>query len=141
MDDRIVVVTRRTRLEELIARFNTRGQARFYIEHSADGTGNFAEYEAEHDAYQRSLELVHRATEVGLPRHVIDRDLVPTYTFGERDIVVAVGQDGLVANVAKYTLERPLIGVNPDPARFDGILLPFLADNCAPAIAAAIEDR
>ena len=141
MYDRIVVVTRRTRLVELIARFNTRGQARFYIERSAQGTGDFAEYEREHDAYERAVALVHRATEVGLPRHVIDRDLVPTYTFGERDIVVAVGQDGLVANVAKYTLERPLVGVNPDPERFDGVLLPFLADGCAGAIASVLDGR
>src|SRR5574338_75486 len=141
MDDRIVVVTRRTRLEELIARFNTRGQARFYIEHSADGTGNFAEYEAEHDAYQRSLELVHRATDVGLPRHVIDRDLVPTYTFGDTDVVVAVGQDGLVANVAKYALEHPLVGVNPDPQRFDGVLLPFLAEQCGAAVSSVLDSK
>ena len=141
MCDRIVVVTRRTRLEELIARFNTRGQARFYIEHSAQGTGDFGEYEREHDTYERAVALVHRATEVGVPRHVIDRDLAPTYTFGEHDVVVAVGQDGLVANVAKYTLERPLIGVNPDPERFDGVLLPFLADGCAGAVASVLDCR
>src|SRR6478672_5577884 len=75
MYDRIVVVTRRTRLDELIARFNTRGQARFYIEHSTQGTGDFAEHEREHDAYERAVALVHHATDVGLPRHVIDRDL------------------------------------------------------------------
>ena len=141
MYDRIVVVTRRTRLEELIARFNTRGQARFYIEHSAQGTGDFGEYEREHAAYERAVALVHRATDVGVPRHVIDRDLVPTYTFGEHDVVLAVGQDGLVANVAKYTLERPLLGVNPDPERFDGVLLPFLADGCAGAIATVFDGR
>ena len=141
MFDRIVVVTRRTRLDDLMARFNTRGQARFYIEHSAQGAGSFAEYEAEHDAYERALDVVLRATDAGIPRHVIDRGLVPTYTFGDRDVVVAVGQDGLVANVAKYALERPLIGVNPDPVRFDGVLLPFLADQCAVAVASVLEER
>jgi len=54
---------------------------------------------------------------------------------------LAVGQDGLVANVAKYTLERPLLGVNPDPERFDGVLLPFLADGCAGAIATVFDGR
>ena len=141
MIDRIVVVTRRTRLDDLIARFNTRGQARFYIEHSAHGAGSFAEYEQEHDAYARAIELVLRATDVGMPRHVIDRALVPTYTFGEHDVVVAVGQDGLVANVAKYALERPLIGVNPDPSRFDGVLLPFLAAATNTAIASVLDEH
>lgn len=136
MYDRIVVVTRRTRLEELIARFNTRGQARFYIEHSAQGTGDFEEYEREHDAYERAVALVHRATDVGLPRHVIDRDLVPTYTFGERDVVVAVGQDGLVANVAKYLDGQPVIGINPEPDRNPGVLVPHPASGIETLLAA-----
>src|SRR5215471_9942333 len=122
MYDRIVVVTRRTRLEELIDRFNTKGQARFYIEHSG---GDFSDYDKEHDAYQRSLDQLRRDLDFGVPRQFIDRDLVPTYTFGPLDLVVTLGQDGLVANVAKYAAERPIVGVNPDPERFDGILLPF----------------
>jgi hypothetical protein len=30
-----------------------------------------------------------------------------------------------VANTAKYVQGQPILAVNPDPARFDGILLPF----------------
>jgi NAD kinase len=121
--EKIVVVTRRTRLEELVDRFNTKGQARFYIEHAG---GDFRDYENEHDAYQRSLERLRRDLDFGVPRQFIDRGLVPTYTFGPLDVVVALGQDGLVANVAKYAGERPIVGVNPDPERFDGVLLPFV---------------
>jgi NAD kinase len=121
--EKIVVVTRRTRLEELIDRFNTKGQARFYIEHSG---GDFREYENEHDTYQRALEQLRRDLDFGVPRQFIDRGLVPTYTFGPLDLVMTLGQDGLVANVAKYAADRPIVGVNPDPARFDGVLLPFV---------------
>jgi NAD kinase len=121
--EKLVVVTRRTRLEELIDRFNTKGQARFYIEHSG---GNFSEYEKEHDTYQRSLEQLRRDLDFGVPRQFMDRSLVPTYTFGPLDLVVTLGQDGLVANVAKYAADRPIVGVNPDPERFDGVLLPFV---------------
>ena len=53
MFEKLVLVTRKTRLEELIERFNTRAQAKFYIEHAG---GDFSTYESEHDAYQRSLE-------------------------------------------------------------------------------------
>lgn len=120
--EKLVVVTRRTRLEELIDRFNTKGQARFYIEHSG---GDFSEYEQEYDAYRRSLDQLRRDLDFGVPRQFIDRGLVPTYTFGPLDVVVTLGQDGLVANVAKYAAEHPIVGVNPDPERFDGILLPF----------------
>jgi hypothetical protein len=39
--------------------------------------------------------------------------------------VVALGQDGLVANTMKYLDGQPLVGLNPEPARWDGVLLPF----------------
>jgi hypothetical protein len=61
---------------------------------------------------------------------VLDRDLVPNYLFGKQDIVVALGRDGLVANVLKYLQDgQQLIGVNPDPKRWDGQLLPFLPED------------
>jgi NAD kinase len=136
--EKLVVITRRTRLEELIERFNTRGQAKFYIEHAG---GNFADYERDHDVYHRALDRLRRELDFGLQRQIIDRSLVPTYTFGQRDLVVTLGQDGLVANVAKYAAEQPIIGVNPDPHQFDGVLLPFLADHARQAAAAVLEGR
>jgi len=130
--EKLVVVTRRTRLEELIERFNTKGQAKFYIEHAG---GDFREYQQEHDAYQRSLERLRRDLDFGIPRQFLDRSLVPTYTFSAHDIVVTLGQDGLVANVAKYAGAQPIVGVNPDPDRFDGVLLPFLPGGAKAAVA------
>jgi NAD kinase len=120
--EKIVLVTRKTRLEELIERFNTQAQAKFYIEHAG---GDFSAYVLEHDAYRRSLESVRRSIEVGLKIQVMDRTLVPTYVFSTNDIVVTLGQDGLVANTAKYVSGQPILAVNPDVERFDGILLPF----------------
>jgi NAD kinase len=120
--DKIVLVTRKTRLDGLIERFNTQAQAKFYIEHSG---GDFPSYLAEHDAYQRSLEAVRRVIEVGLKIQVMDRALVPTYLFTANDTIVTLGQDGLVANTAKYVSGQPILAVNPDPERFDGALLPF----------------
>jgi NAD kinase len=134
--EKLVVVTRRTRLEELIDRFNTRGQAKFYIEHAG---GDFGDYEREHDAYHRSLDRLRRDLDVGLPRQLIDRSLVPTYTFAPHDVVVTLGQDGLVANVAKYAGAQPIVGVNPDPERFDGTLLPFLPSAAKGAVAHVLD--
>ena len=34
MYEKIVLVTRKTRLQELVERFNSRAQAKFYIEHA-----------------------------------------------------------------------------------------------------------
>jgi NAD kinase len=120
--EKVVLITRKTRLDELVERFNTRAQAKFYIEHAG---GDFSAYVLEHDAYQRSLETVKRSIETGLKIQAMDRSLAPTYVFSKSDVVVTLGQDGLVANAPKYVGGQPILAVNPDPERFDGILLPF----------------
>lgn len=136
--DKIVLVTRKTRLAELIERFNTRAQAKFYIDHS---TGDFEEYLAEDDVYRRSLDAIRTAIEIGVKVQVIDRALLPTFTFTEHDVVIAAGQDGLVANTAKYAGEQPIVGINPDRERFDGVLLPFAPAETRAVLTAVLEAR
>lgn len=122
MLDKVVLVTRKTRLDELIERFNTLAQAKFYIEHAG---GDFSAYVREHESYQQALKTVRRGVEVGLKIQVMDRALVPTYLFAKSDVIVTLGQDGLVANTAKYVGGQPILAVNPDPERVDGVLLPI----------------
>lgn len=136
--EKIVLVTRKTRLAELIERFNTLAQARFYIEHAG---GNFDQYRLEDDAYRQSADFVRRSIEVGLKVQEIDRTLVPTFTFLPRDLVITLGQDGLVANTAKYVGLQPIIAVNPDPERFDGVLLPFLPAQVRQAVKSVIATK
>jgi NAD kinase len=133
---KLVIVTRKTRLQELVERFNTRSQAKFYIEHSG---GDFADYEREDDAYRSSLELLRRSLDFEMPQQLVDRVLVPTFQFQKGDLVVTLGQDGLVANTAKYVGAQPIVAVNPEPRRFDGILLPFLPDQARSAVRKVIE--
>jgi len=134
--DKIILITRRTRLEQLVDRFNTKGQARFYIEH---GEGDFADYQLEHDIYRKSLDQVRRSLDLGLELQVVDRSFIPNFNFSDRDIIVTLGQDGLVANVAKYSRGRPIVAVNPDPSRFDGVLMPFGVDQAAAAAKRCLE--
>lgn len=61
----------------------------------------------------------------GVKSQVIDRGFIPQFTFGEDDLVVTVGQDGLVVNTAKYLTRQPILAVNPDPTHIEGVLLPF----------------
>jgi NAD kinase len=129
--EKIIVVTRKTRLQELVERFNTREQARFYIEHSG---GNFSEYELEDDEYRRSLDQLRRSLEIGLKLQWVDRSFLPTFLFTEHDVIVTLGQDGLVANTAKYVGGQPIIAVNPSPRIFDGVLLPFLPGDAQRAV-------
>ena len=135
MYEKIVVITRKTRLQELVERFNTLGQAKFYIEHAG---GDFAEYVAEDDAYRRSLDVVQHALQFDLKTQFVDRGFLPTFMFTENDIVVTLGQDGLVANTAKYVKGQPIVAVNPDPKRFDGVLLPFQPKDLQGALLAVL---
>jgi len=56
---------------------------------------------------------------------IVDRSFLPNFVFAPEDTVVTLGQDGLVANTLKYLDGQPVVGVNPDPERWDGRLLPF----------------
>ena len=125
MIDRLILVTKLTALEELVARFNTRAQARFYIEHQGE---SFAEYEAAHERYAAAVLAVRRALPRGLKLHAIERAALPSYLFGPGDLVLTLGPDGLVVNAAKYLAAQPILAINPDPARVDGILIPFSVD-------------
>ncbi len=130
-ENKIVLVTQKTRLEMLIRRYNTAGQAQFFIEHSG---GDFGDYTAEHERYMAALETAETALSALGRVQRLDRDYLTGYIFGANDIVVALGRDGLVANTMKYLDGQPMIGVNPDPARWDGILLPFTAGDLAKII-------
>lgn len=131
MYEKIVLVTRKTRLEGLVERFNTRAQARFYIEHSG---GNFGLYEKEHETYQASLASLRRTLEEIGKLQVIERGYLPNFLFSETDLVVTIGIDGLVVNTAKYLNGQPLVAVNPDPQHIDGVLLPFNIGNTSTAV-------
>ena len=138
MYKKLIIVVRKTRLQELVERFNTRSQAKFYIEHAG---GDFKDYEREDDVYRSSLEALHRSLNFEMPQQVVDRLLVPTFQFQQEDLIVTLGQDGLVANTAKYVGAQPIVAVNPQPERFDGILLPFLPDQARTAVAKVIEGK
>jgi len=125
-DQKIVLVTRRTRLAELITRFNTEGQARFYIEHLG---ADFSDYQIEDQVYQGAIAATVAALSKWGRIQIVDRSFVPNFIFGPKDIVFALGQDGLVANVLKYLGGQRLVGVNPDPKRWEGALLPFAQED------------
>jgi len=135
---RIVIVTKRTHLQDLLERFVTEAQARFYLEHMGL---SFSDYEDAHTAYAGAMDAVVAALP-STPRHVIvDRALLPMFAFEERDLVVTLGGNGLVVNVAKYLDGQPLVAVNPDPRRHEAILVPFRVDGFRSQIRSIVEGR
>ncbi|MCP5017660.1 MAG: sugar kinase [Ketobacter sp.] len=121
-DRKVVLVTRRTRMQELIAQYNTEGQAAFVIESRGQ---DFHDYREENNTYLNAVTEVEAELQRSARVQKLEREFLPNFIFGPEDIVVVVGQDGLVANTLKYLNGQPVIAVNPDPKRFDGVLLPF----------------
>lgn len=117
-----IIVKNKTRLEVLIERFNTKAQAKFYIERLG---GNFEDYEAEHEIFHTSLNSLQTQLSKIIKHKTLDRVFMPSFIFSEKQMIVVIGQDGLVANTAKYSKGIPIVAVNPDKQRYDGVLLPF----------------
>ncbi|MGA4551553.1 hypothetical protein [Methylorubrum aminovorans] len=117
---RAVFVTRETDYELLIARHATRGQARFFLESRGQG---LAAVEARHERFHAVLAQARAAVPAEWRQALVRRADLDRFLFGPDDVVVAVGQDGLIANVAKYLGAQPVIGVNPAPDLYDGVLV------------------
>jgi hypothetical protein len=119
---RVVVVVRRTRLQALLERFVTEGQARFYLERMGL---SYEEYARAHAAQQEALRRL-RESMPHSPRHtVVERTLLPTFALEDRDLIITLGNNGLVANAAKYAGGRPILGINVDPAAEHGVVARF----------------
>ena len=131
--EKAVIVRRQTELEALVDRFNTVPQARFYLEHAGQ---DFAPIEAAHRRYHAVLDTVRGAVPRGLKQQVIERGLLPQFSFGEAELVVTVGPNGLVVNTAKYLSGQPIVAVNPDPAYEAGVLARLDARTAARALTA-----
>jgi hypothetical protein len=85
--------------------------------------------------YRSSLEVVQESLSPILRYKLIDRSFLPSFIFkGKIPMVIVVGQDGLVANTAKYVGNIPIIAVNQEPESYDGFLLPFTKDNFLSAV-------
>jgi NAD kinase len=136
--DKIVVVTKKTWLEELIERFGTKSQAKFYIEYMG---GSFEDYELAHKQYYHSLGELKKLLPTDVKSQIIEKSFLPNFLFGPNDLVVVIGQDGLVINTAKYLEKQKIVAINPDPDRFDGIMLPFRVNQFPKLYRKIIDDQ
>jgi len=119
---RVVLVTRQTDYEALLARHATRQQAAFFLEQRGEDIGKV---QHRHERFSSALAEVRRAIPLDWRVSSLQREDLDRFLFAEDDIVLAVGQDGLVANVAKYLSGQPVLGINPEPGINPGILVPL----------------
>jgi hypothetical protein len=167
----IAVVTQPTRLQGLVARWATRSAARFRLkqavvhersrvasparrrarppaevadelaEDEAAGAAAFADYELEDAAQQQTFDRLKKELNLGFPLKFVERQYLPTFDFRGCVAVVVVGRDGLVANAAKYVGDLPIVAINPDPQRIDGILVPFHVRQARQTVQRAVDNR
>jgi NAD kinase len=135
---RVVVVHRRTELDELLARHGTRGQAEFFLR---DRGRTLDSAQAEHDQVGEALRAVSVTIPAGWRRGGVERSDLHRFMFDEGDVVVVVGQDGLVANVAKYLHDQPVIGIDPQPGINPGVLVRHAPDAAAALMTAAAKGQ
>jgi hypothetical protein len=128
MAPRAVLVHRSTEYEELIARHGTRGQAAFYLSSRGRDIG---EVQHRHELQVAAVQAVTSAVPVDWRQGRLERRDLSRFQFAPEDVILVVGQDGLVANVAKYLAGQPVVGINPDPMRNPGVLVPHAPDDTA----------
>lgn len=137
-DLKIILVTRRTRLQELVARYNTVEQARFQAEHLGMDFGDFIE---EDRIYRTAINEVTAVLQHHGQVQPLDRGFISNFLFPPKCLVVVLGQDGLVANTLKYLAGQPVLAINPDPARWEGVLLPFQVGDIAKVLPEVVQHR
>ncbi|WP_172382336.1 NAD(+)/NADH kinase [Streptomyces sp. MNP-20] len=125
---RAVLVHRRTEYEELIARHGTHGQAAFFLSSRGRAVEEVAE---RHRRTRRALADAAAAVPLRWRHTRVERADLDRFLFAPEDVVVVVGQDGLVANAAKYLTGQPVIGVDAEPGRNAGVLVRHRARDTA----------
>jgi NAD kinase len=119
---RYVIVTRKSRAKSLRSRYASASLAKYALEEAGE---NYGCYEKEEDRLEGAVSQIVEATRELGPTLVVERNVLPGTPFVPSDVVIAVGQDGLVVNTLRYTQTIPIFGVNPDPEAYEGTLLHF----------------
>ncbi|POH61221.1 NAD(+)/NADH kinase [Arthrobacter glacialis] len=117
---RLVIVYRRTELQELLDRHATRGQAEFFLRTRGRTINDVQE---RHEHLMTALATVRAAIPAEWRRAEVERADLSRFMLTPEDIIAVVGQDGLVANVAKYLNGQPVLGIDPEPGVNPGILV------------------
>ncbi|PCG82573.1 hypothetical protein CIB93_29075 [Streptomyces sp. WZ.A104] len=131
---RAVLVHRRTEYEELLARHGTHGQAAFFL--TSRGRA-IDEVVRRHERTRQALRDVAAAVPLTWRSTRVERADLDRFLFAPEDVVVVVGQDGLVANTAKYLCGQPVVGIDTDPGRNPGVLVRHRCADAAALLRAA----
>lgn len=124
---RAVFVHRESPLQQMINRHGTYNQGSFFLKNRGMSAKSMV---SQANVAQDALTAAGSAVPPHWRRGTVERADLDRFLFDEHDVVVVVGQDGLVANVAKYLDGQPVIGVDADPGN-TGVLTRHQAQACA----------
>ncbi len=124
--DKIIVVRDATGLEYLVKQFNSKEQAKFYLDRAGE---DFESYKLEHNNFYEVLNRAVKSAEEYCKIKVLDKSFVSKYLFSGKELVIVIGRDGLLANVAKYANNIQIIGINPNPESISGKLMKFTIED------------
>ncbi|MDO4259590.1 MAG: hypothetical protein Q4C87_08735 [Actinomycetaceae bacterium] len=116
---RMVLVYRRTQLEVLLETHSTMGAVEFFL---GERGQSLALLQAADAAQRRAIEEVISVLPATYRLAQVERENLSRFLFEPDDLIVVVGQDGLVPNVAKYVDEQQVVGVSPSAP---GVLCTF----------------
>ncbi len=133
---RAVLVTRESDYARLAAAHATGAQAAFFLKTRGQ---SLAEVTQRQEVQTSALDVVRAAIPDDWRLVRVGRQDLDRFIFSPEDVVIAVGQDGLVANLAKYLTGQPVLGVNADPSINEGVLVPLKPDQAARLMIAAAE--
>ncbi|MEL7152413.1 MAG: hypothetical protein AAFN51_01170 [Pseudomonadota bacterium] len=132
LSPRVVIVHRASEYQTLVEAHGTRGQAAFFLESRGQ---RIDDVEAVHMALAQCIARTKQAVPQDWSLAQVERGDLDRFLFTDNDIILAVGQDGLVANLAKYTSGQPVVGVSPGGAGSEGILTRLTPDAVGPVLA------
>jgi NAD kinase len=135
---RVVVVTRPSEYQLLLAQHGTREQARFFLTTRGQ---SIEPIQAAHAAFVAARHQVLGAVPNSWRQAAIERSDLHRFLFEPSDLVVVIGQDGLVANVAKYLCGQIVIGIDPAPGHNAGVLVRHRAEHAAQLLQAGARGR
>ncbi|MCP4073377.1 MAG: hypothetical protein GY742_16815 [Hyphomicrobiales bacterium] len=128
LEPRVVLVTRQSEFDCLLAAHATRGQAEFFLEQRGQ---SLEMLETQKNLQETAVTRAKQSIPGEWTMTQVLRDDLDRFLFATGDIIVAIGQDGLVANLAKYLEGQPVIGITPDPGQTEGVLTPLMVETLA----------
>ncbi|MDF1662232.1 MAG: hypothetical protein P1V97_10690, partial [Planctomycetota bacterium] len=135
---RVVIMTRKSAFQELLARHGTRGQAEFFLKSREQ---RIETIEARHRILVQAVQTVKNSIPIEWRQASVEREFFDRFIFEPDDVIVVVGGNGLVANVAKYLRGQVLVGINPNRGRYDSILVPHDPENSRELLELAIQKK